>query len=65
MEKAQFPHSFGRILEDYANTVPFHKTSPHHEIRLKYGILQSEGPFEKFHSQIICTHDILQSLMVF
>ena len=26
-EKAQFPHSFGRIAQNYAETVPFHKIS--------------------------------------
>ena len=25
--KAQFPHSLGRIARNYAETVPFHKTS--------------------------------------
>ena len=25
--KAQFPHSFGRIARNYAETVPFHKIS--------------------------------------
>ena len=25
--KAQFPHSFGRIAQNYAETVPFHKIS--------------------------------------
>ena len=25
--KAQFPHSFGKITRNYAETVPFHKTS--------------------------------------
>ena len=25
--KAQFPHSFGRNAQNYAKTLPFHKTS--------------------------------------
>ena len=24
-EKSQFPHSFGQVIQNYAETVPFHK----------------------------------------
>ena len=38
--KAQFPHDFGRIAQNYAETVPFCKF-PHQEIRWNYGIFCS------------------------
>ena len=38
--KAQFPHSFGRIVRNYAETVPFQKKFPHHEIWQNYKIFQ-------------------------
>ena len=34
--KAQFPHSFGRIARNYAETVPFHKIStPENQVKLR------------------------------
>ena len=35
--KAQFPHSFGRFVRNYAETVPFHKIStPGNSVKLRY-----------------------------
>ena len=35
--KAQFPHSFGRIARNYAETVPFHKISKlRNQVKLRY-----------------------------
>ena len=35
--KARFPHSFGRIARNYAETVPSHKISaPGNEVKLRY-----------------------------
>ena len=35
--KAQFPHSFGRIARNYAETVPFHKISTSwNYVKLRY-----------------------------
>ena len=35
--KAQFPHSFGRFAQNYAETVPFRKISkPGNQVKLRY-----------------------------
>ena len=35
--KEQVPHSFGRIVQNYAETVPFHKIStPGNQVKLRY-----------------------------
>ena len=35
--KEQFPHSFGRIARNYAETVPFRKIStPGNQVKLRY-----------------------------
>ena len=35
--KAQFPHSFGQIVRNYAETDPFHKIStPGNWVKLRY-----------------------------
>ena len=35
--KAQFPHSFGRIAQNYAETVSLHKIStPGNQVKLRY-----------------------------
>ena len=59
--KAQFPHSFRRFSQNYAETVPFHKVS-HQEILWNYRLFRRGSNFQIFSTESFKTLETILSI---